>query len=77
MDFRETAEEGFNRNIIAATRGNHGQSIAYVARAFGVQAIVVVPQGNNLDKNRSMRALGAEVIEHVRISMRLWRVQKR
>ena len=57
-------EEGFNRNIIAATRGNHGQSIAYAARAFGVQAIVVVPQGNNLDKNRSMRALGAEVIEH-------------
>ena len=60
----ETARGGSNRNIIAATRGNHGQSIAYAARAFGVKAIVVVPQGNNLDKNRSMRALGAEVIEH-------------
>ena len=57
-------EEGFNGNIIAATRGNHGQSIAYAARAFGVKAIVVVPHGNNLDKNHSMRALGAEVIEH-------------
>ena len=57
-------EEGFNGNIIAATRGNHGQSIAYAARAFGSKAIVVVPHGNNLDKNQSMRALGAEVIEH-------------
>ena len=57
-------EEGFNGNIIAATRGNHGQSIAYAARAFGSKAIVVVPHGNNLDKNQSMRALGAEVVEH-------------
>ena len=41
-----------------ATRGNHGQSIAYAARAFGSKAIVVVPQGNNLDKNRVNASIG-------------------
>ena len=44
-------EEGFRRNIIAATRGNHGQSVAYAAREFGRKALVVVPHDNNLDKN--------------------------
>lgn len=50
--------------IVTATRGNHGQSVAYAARLFGLQAVVVVPEGNNPDKNRAMQALGAELIVH-------------
>ncbi len=50
--------------VIAATRGNHGQSVAYAARAQGLKAVVVVPHGNSVEKNRAMRALGAELIEH-------------
>jgi threonine dehydratase len=49
--------------VIAATRGNHGQSVAYAARAHGLRCAVVVPHGNATSKNRAMRALGAEVIE--------------
>lgn len=52
------------RGVVAATRGNHGQSIAFAARRQGLEAVVVVPRGNNVDKNRAMRALGAELIEH-------------
>jgi threonine dehydratase len=50
--------------IVTATRGNHGQSIAYAAARFGLQAVVVVPAGNSQDKNRAMQALGAELIVH-------------
>jgi threonine dehydratase len=50
--------------VIAATRGNHGQSVAYCAREYGVPATIVVPQGNSVEKNASMRALGARLIEH-------------
>lgn len=50
--------------VIAATRGNHGQSIAFAAKQHGLDAVVVVPHGNNPDKNRAMRALGAELVEH-------------
>jgi threonine dehydratase len=52
--------------VIAATRGNHGQSVAFAARAHGVKATVVVPHGNSAGKNRAMAALGAELIEHGR-----------
>lgn len=52
------------RGVVAATRGNHGQSIAYAARRHCLAAVIVVPHGNNPDKNRAMRALGAELIEH-------------
>ena len=51
------------RGVVAATRGNHGQSIAFAARQYGVPVAVVVPAGNSADKNRSMQALGAELIE--------------
>lgn len=51
------------RGVIAATRGNHGQSIAWAARRAGRTAVIVVPHGNNPDKNRAMRAFGAELIE--------------
>ncbi|MGE0485493.1 MAG: threonine dehydratase [Gammaproteobacteria bacterium] len=49
--------------VVAATRGNHGQSIAFAASRLGLRAVVVVPHGNNPDKNRAMRALGAELVE--------------
>ena len=52
------------KGVITATRGNHGQSIAYAAAQFGVNATVVVPYGNNPEKNSAMRAFGAELIEH-------------
>jgi len=50
--------------VICATRGNHGQSVGFAARVQGLQAVVVVPHGNSVEKNRAMRALGAELIEH-------------
>jgi threonine dehydratase len=49
--------------IISATRGNHGQSLAYAGRAHGIPVTIVVPRGNSVEKNASMRALGADVIE--------------
>ena len=52
------------KGVITATRGNHGQSIAYAAAQFGVSATVVVPHGNNPEKNSAMQAFGAELIEH-------------
>lgn len=52
--------------VIAATTGNHGQSIAYAARASGTRAVIVVPHGNNPEKNEAMRSLGAELVEHGR-----------
>jgi threonine dehydratase len=49
--------------VISATRGNHGQSIGFAARQYGIPAAVVVPFGNSVDKNAAMRSLGVEVIE--------------
>jgi threonine dehydratase len=50
--------------VISATRGNHGQSVAYAAARAGLRAVIVVPHGNSREKNAAMRALGAELIEH-------------
>lgn len=50
--------------VISATRGNHGQSVAFAAGQHGLRATIVVPQGNSREKNAAMRALGAELIEH-------------
>jgi threonine dehydratase len=50
--------------IIGATRGNHGQSIAFAARRHGLRCTVVIPRGNSRTKNAAMRALGAEIIEY-------------
>lgn len=50
--------------VISATRGNHGQSIAFAGRSKGVAATIVVPFGNSPDKNSAMRAWGATLIEH-------------
>ena len=54
------------RGVIAATTGNHGQSIAFASRLNGLRAVIVVPHGNNPEKNAAMRALGAELVEHGR-----------
>jgi threonine dehydratase len=52
--------------VIAASTGNHGQSIAFAGRLFGVRAIICVPEGANPVKVASMRGLGAEVVVHGR-----------
>lgn len=52
------------RSVMSATRGNHGQSIAFAAARHGLAATIVVPHGNSVEKNAAMRALGAELIEH-------------
>lgn len=51
-------------NVVAATRGNHGQSVAFAAAQSGFRATLIVPHGNNREKNAAMRALGAQLIEH-------------
>ena len=55
--------QGENRpaGLVAATRGNHGQSIALAAASQGLPCTVVVPEGNNPDKNRAMAAFGARL----------------
>jgi threonine dehydratase len=49
--------------VVAATRGNFGQGVAMAARLNGLKAAIVVPHGNSVEKNRSMVAQGAELIE--------------
>ena len=50
--------------VVTATRGNHGQSVAFAARVFGIRAVIVVPRGNSVEKNLAMVAFGAELVEH-------------
>lgn len=50
--------------VMAATRGNHGQSIAFAAASTGLRAVIVVPRGNSVEKNAAMQALGAELVVH-------------
>ena len=52
------------KGVIGATRGNHGQSVGYAARRYGIPATIVVPHGNSLEKNAAMRALGVTLIEY-------------
>src|SRR5256712_2978290 len=52
------------RGVIAASTGNHGQSVAYAARLFGVNAIIVVPEKANPGKVAAMQGMGANVIFH-------------
>ncbi len=63
LDGLERTEPGCP-GIISATRGNHGQSLAFAARRVGIPATIVVPRGNSIEKNTAMRAFGAELIEH-------------
>src|SRR5215475_11822417 len=60
----QLSEEERRRGVITASTGNHGQSVAYAARIFHVQAHVVVPEQANPGKVASIRGMGAEVIHH-------------
>ena len=61
-----TAHEPALPGIISATRGNHGQSLAFAARRHRTLCTIVVPEGNSVDKNAAMRAFGATLIEYGR-----------
>jgi threonine dehydratase len=65
MDALRRREPGV-AGVIAATRGNHGQSVALAARRAGLRAVILVPRGNSVEKNAAMRAQGAELVEHGR-----------
>src|SRR6266516_6547469 len=58
----QLSPEEREKGVIAASTGNHGQSVAYAARLFGVNAIIVVPENANPGKVAAMRGMGAEVI---------------
>src|SRR5260370_18283006 len=60
----QLSDDERRRGVITASTGNHGQSIAYAARLFGVRAIVCVPEGANPVKVASIKALGAEIVTH-------------
>ena len=52
------------REVVSATRGNHGQSMGWAARRHGVACTIVVPRGNSVEKNAAMRTLGVALVEH-------------
>jgi len=49
--------------LISATRGNHGQSVAFAGRRHGLPVTIYAPRGNSVEKNRAMRAFGANLVE--------------
>ena len=62
--FAQLASSGAGKSgVITATRGNHGQSVALASRKYGIEATIVVPHGNSIEKNAAMRTLGATLIE--------------
>lgn len=61
--FNETEREA---GVLACSTGNHGQSLAFACRKFGVRCTIVVPAGNNPEKNAAIQRLGADLIEHGR-----------
>lgn len=54
------------RGVVSASTGNHGQSMAFACTVHGVPCHIVVPVGNNPEKNAAIRALGARVVEYGR-----------
>ena len=61
--FANMGERDLKQGVIAATRGNHGLSLAYAARQFGSRCLIYVPRNNNPEKNTLMQTLGAEIVE--------------
>src|SRR5260370_3822817 len=57
-------ERPHTAGLISATRGNHGQSIAFAASRYRMPVTIYVPHGNSTEKNRAMRAFGASLVEH-------------
>src|SRR5271168_1204876 len=55
--------ESGTKGLISATRGNHGQSLAFAGRRAGLEVTILAPEGNSREKNAAMRALGADLIE--------------
>ncbi|MDQ3874460.1 MAG: threonine/serine dehydratase [Actinomycetota bacterium] len=62
----QLSDDERDRGVIAASTGNHGQSIAFAGRLFGVRAMICVPERANPVKVQSIRALGAELVVHGR-----------
>lgn len=62
--FSDLAKNPAIKEVVSATRGNHGQSVALSARRCGLSATIVVPHGNSVEKNAAMRALGGTLVEH-------------
>lgn len=62
--FADLAKNSAVKEVVTATRGNHGQSVALSARRWGLAARIVVPIGNSIEKNAAMRALGGTLVEH-------------
>jgi len=58
------AEQPATSGLVGATRGNHGQSMAYAGAAHGLPVTIVVPEGNSPDKNAAMAGFGAELMVH-------------
>jgi threonine dehydratase len=58
------SQQSSGRGLISATRGNHGQSLAWAGSRFGLPVTIIVPFGNSVEKNAAMAALGARLIEH-------------
>ena len=52
------------KGVVCATRGNHGQSVGFAARRYGIPTTIVVPHGNSREKNAAMQALGVKLLEH-------------
>jgi threonine dehydratase len=61
---RLTRERSQTGGLISATRGNHGQSLAFAASRYRVPVTIYVPSGNSVEKNRAMRAFGANLVEY-------------
>jgi threonine dehydratase len=61
---RLTRERPGTPGLISATRGNHGQSLAFAASRYGMPVTIYVPRGNSVEKNRAMQAFGANLVEH-------------
>jgi threonine dehydratase len=61
---RLTRERPNAPGLISATRGNHGQSLAFAAARYRVPVTIYVPSGNSVEKNRAMKAFGAKLVEH-------------
>ena len=64
--FDDLCRTGKPPGVVTATRGNHGQSVGFAARRFGIPTAIVVPHGNSVEKNAAMQALGVELIERGR-----------
>jgi threonine dehydratase len=57
------SEEERKRGVVGASRGNHGQGLAWAGQLLGIPVAICVPLGNNPEKNQAMRGFGAELIE--------------